>query len=86
MIIEQRCKVVTAPLAHHLAQETGDSEQTNVQTDKVDEVLHLLNDVDELPLDPAARALRKSTALAASLAIVKLGSPKNYFQRSQVLA
>ena len=76
MIIEQRCKVVTAPLAHHLAQETGDSEQTNVQTDKVDEVLHLLNDVDELPLDPAARALRKSTALAASLAIVKLGCPK----------
>ena len=37
LIVEQRCKVVTAPLAHHLALETEDNE-TNIKADKVDEV------------------------------------------------
>ena len=76
-IIEQRCEVVTSPLAHHLAMAESDwSEMDESEFDKtlhrtVEEVLTEMN-LEHLPLTESSRELRKSIALSAAVAIVKL--------------
>jgi hypothetical protein len=86
-IIEQRCKVVTAPLAHRVAMSTNEGNVYSLMDDErldagIIEVIKNLNNIkmveladtvpSEFPLTEASLKLRRNVAFCAAVTTVEL--------------